>query len=55
MKIRELLAALRRRLVPRDEPKHPGEHEAGADEESILGPDGPLGPTGGQVGNPQRF
>jgi hypothetical protein len=24
-------------------------------EDKLLGPDGPLGPTGGQVGNPQRF
>jgi hypothetical protein len=60
MTIRDLLGMLRRANVRRPAKAHAAppdakQRERDAKEESLLGPDGPLGPTGGQVGNPQRF
>jgi hypothetical protein len=56
MTLGELLAALRRKLAhghpPRDDID---ESESNAEGEVSVGPEGPLGPTGGQIGNPQRF
>ena len=61
MKLRDLLARLRRRETKTPamtEPERQADvrsSSSGADDDPLLGPDGPLGPTGGQVGHPQRF
>ena len=52
MKLKDLVAALCRRL--RKQPAAVKESDPKSDDD-LLGPEGPLGPTGGQVGNPQRF
>jgi hypothetical protein len=56
MKLRQFVSALRRHVSRLAMTKGKVEDEThDADDEVSIGPQGPLGPTGGQIGSPQRF